>query len=121
MISLLLNYSKNTSLYRMTIGIVLKVNDYTELGSNALLVTSLPLLLLFFGNDRYFFLSVTVTLTSLHFYSNGNEFNRYFYRYFNSVILDSIPLVIEKSIPITKQFTSILENYIHAWCFSLYS
>jgi len=40
---------------------------------------------------------------SLHFYSNGNEFNRYFYRYFNS----------EKSIPITKQFANILENYIH--------
>jgi len=32
-----------------------------------------------FGNDRYYFLSVKVTVTSLHFYSNSNEFSRYRY------------------------------------------
>jgi len=44
---------------------------------NALLVTSLSLPLFFFSNNRYFFFSVTVT--SLDFYNNNNEFSRFFY------------------------------------------
>jgi len=35
------------------------------LGSNALLVTLLPFSLLFFNNDRYCFLSVTITVMNL--------------------------------------------------------
>jgi len=46
---------------------------YSGLESNALFE-----LLFCFGNDRYYFLYVKVTVM-LHFYSNSNEFSRYRY------------------------------------------
>jgi hypothetical protein len=54
------------------------------LGSNAFLIMSLPFSLLFYGNEQYFFLPVTVTVTSLHFYNNDNEFS--YYRYFSFLL-----------------------------------
>ena len=105
------------------------IYSYTGLGSNALLVTSLPLPLLIFGNDRYFFLSVTVTVTSLHFYSNDNEFNRYFYRYFSyskneqypmrALLSDVMPRKTELSLNIAHRVQCAREPLSCLFCYLL--